>query len=66
MADQSFLDSVQADADKMAAELREFCFTMPEPPVRQMFDHVYAEPSPAVDSQREELLSYLAAFGGGH
>ncbi|RLK60297.1 pyruvate dehydrogenase (acetyl-transferring) E1 component subunit alpha [Actinokineospora cianjurensis] len=64
-ADQDFFDSVQADADALAADLREFCFTMPEPPVRQMFDHVYAEASPFVDAQRDEFLAYQANFAGG-
>src|SRR5438270_207129 len=31
-ADHDFFDSVQADADQLAAELREFCVNMPDPP----------------------------------
>ena len=65
LADQDFFDSVQADSDQLAAELREFCVNMPDPPTTQMFDHVYAEGSPLVDAQREEFLAYSAGFEGG-
>ena len=65
-ADQDFFDSVQADADALAVELREFCFNMPEPPIEQMFNNVYAEASPVLDAQRDEFLSYHASFGGEH
>ncbi|OLR90977.1 pyruvate dehydrogenase (acetyl-transferring) E1 component subunit alpha [Actinokineospora bangkokensis] len=64
-AEHEFFDSVQAEADALAADLREFCFAMPEPPVAQMFDHVYAETSPQVREQRDEFLAYHAGFAGG-
>ncbi|GAA1968792.1 pyruvate dehydrogenase (acetyl-transferring) E1 component subunit alpha [Amycolatopsis minnesotensis] len=61
-ADQAFFDQVQADADAFAAELREYVFSMPDPPPSRIFDNVYAEPSPVLDAQREEFLSYLDGF----
>ncbi|WP_424183532.1 pyruvate dehydrogenase (acetyl-transferring) E1 component subunit alpha [Actinokineospora sp. G85] len=64
-AEHDFFDQVQAEADELAAELRAFCFAMPDPPVEQMFDHVYAEPSPALVAQRDEFLAYQAGFAGG-
>ncbi|MFC4005375.1 pyruvate dehydrogenase (acetyl-transferring) E1 component subunit alpha [Prauserella oleivorans] len=64
-ADQAFFDEVQAEADAFAAELRDFCFNMPDPPPERIFANVYAEPSPVLDAQREEYLSYLAGFAGG-
>jgi pyruvate dehydrogenase E1 component alpha subunit len=66
MADEAFFDSVQADADAMAAELREFCFSMPDPPTSNMFDSVYAEENPYLAAQRDEFLAYSAGFEGGH
>jgi pyruvate dehydrogenase E1 component alpha subunit len=35
---------------------------MPEPPPERIFANVYAEPSPVLDAQREEFLSYLDGF----
>jgi pyruvate dehydrogenase E1 component alpha subunit len=61
-ADHDFFDSVQADADQLAAELREFCVNMPDPPPERMFSKVYAEPHPQLDAEREEFLGYLAGF----
>ena len=62
---QDFFDQVQADADQLAAELREFCVNMPDPDPRLIFDNVYAEPSPVLDAQRDEFLEYSAGFVGG-
>jgi len=68
-ADQAYFDEVEGDADRFAAELRDYCFNMPDPPPSRIFDNVYAEGNPLLDKQREEYLSYLAGFaeaGGGH
>ncbi len=59
---QEYFDEVQAEADRFAAELREFCFAMPDPPPGRIFDNVYAEASPVLDAQREEYLEYLSGF----
>ena len=59
---QAFFDEVQAESDELAARFREFCFTMPEPDPSRIFSEVYAEPSPAVTAQRDELLGYLDGF----
>ncbi|WP_199429061.1 pyruvate dehydrogenase (acetyl-transferring) E1 component subunit alpha [Qaidamihabitans albus] len=61
-ADQAFFDDVQAEADRFAAELRDFCFNMPDPPPERIFANVYAESSPALEAQREEYLAYLEGF----
>jgi len=61
-ADQAWFDRIEAEADEFAADLREFCFNMPEPPPDRVFANVYAEPSPVLDGQRDEYLSYLAGF----
>ncbi len=60
--EQEFFDGVAAEADEMAARLREFCVNMPEPAPDRMFSEVYAEPSPLVEAQREEFLAYHASF----
>jgi pyruvate dehydrogenase E1 component alpha subunit len=61
-ADHVFFDQVQVDADAFAADLRDYCFNMPEPPPERIFENVYAEPSPVLDAEREEFLSYLDGF----
>ncbi|GAB3674951.1 pyruvate dehydrogenase (acetyl-transferring) E1 component subunit alpha [Saccharopolyspora tripterygii] len=61
-ADQEFFDSIDAEADELAARFREFCFTMPEPPPERMFSQVYAEETPQIAAQREDHLRYLAGF----
>jgi pyruvate dehydrogenase E1 component alpha subunit len=64
-ADQEFFDSVQAESDQLAAELREFCVNMPDPPPERIFSNVYSEPNPQLDAQRGEFLTYMAGFSGG-
>ncbi|GAA0507627.1 pyruvate dehydrogenase E1 component subunit alpha [Saccharopolyspora subtropica] len=61
-ADQDFFDGVDAEADELAARLREFCFTMPDPPPERIFSEVYAEETPQLAAQREDYLRYLAGF----
>jgi pyruvate dehydrogenase E1 component alpha subunit len=61
-ADQQFFDDLQAESDQLAAELRDFCVNMPDPPPQRIFSEVYADPSPVVDAQRDEFLEYLGGF----
>src|SRR5205807_1093431 len=53
-ADQAYFDSVQADADAFAADLREYTFNMPEPPPERIFSNVYAEGNPVLDTPLAE------------
>ena len=62
--EQEFFDGVQAQADELAARFRQFCVDMPAPPPDRMFAHVYDEPSPVLDAQRERFLAYHASFEG--
>ncbi len=64
-ADQAFFAEVEADADALGEELREFCTNMPDPPAERIFSNVYAEGSPALDAQRDEFLDYVSGFAGG-
>ncbi|MDX3657644.1 pyruvate dehydrogenase (acetyl-transferring) E1 component subunit alpha [Streptomyces sp. ID05-26A] len=64
-ADHEFFESVEADADKLGEELREFCTNMPDPPAERIFSNVYAEGSPVLDAQRDEFLDYVSGFAGG-
>ncbi|MEV6716368.1 pyruvate dehydrogenase (acetyl-transferring) E1 component subunit alpha [Lentzea sp. NPDC051208] len=64
-ADHEFFESVEADADELGEELREFCTNMPDPPAERIFSNVYAEGSPVLDAQRDEFLDYVSGFAGG-
>jgi pyruvate dehydrogenase E1 component alpha subunit len=64
LADQDFFDELQASADELAAEFREFCQNMPDPPPERIFSEVYAEESPRVCAEREGFLKYLSSFEG--
>ena len=61
-ADQEFLDAIEAESDKIAAELRKSCLEMPDPSPMSIFDHAYAEPHPLIDEEREAFGAYLDSF----
>jgi len=65
MADHGFFDAVDAESEALAVRLREGCRSMPNPAPESLFDHVYAEPHPLIDSEREEFVRYHASFAGG-
>jgi pyruvate dehydrogenase E1 component alpha subunit len=68
LAGAAFFDSVDAEADEIAARVRSTCLSMPEPQPLDIFNHVYAGGSPLVDEERAAqeafLLGYEPAEGG--
>ena len=64
-AGQDFFDMVQRESDELVRSVRERLLAMPDPEPASMFDHVYAEPHPLLDEEREEFLSYNASFERG-
>ncbi|MGD9954430.1 MAG: pyruvate dehydrogenase (acetyl-transferring) E1 component subunit alpha [Candidatus Nanopelagicales bacterium] len=67
MGDHDFFDAVDAESEALAVRLREGCRSMPNPAPESLFDHVYADPHPLIDTEREEFVRYHASFaGGGH
>ena len=66
MADQSFFDDVAAEADDLGHRLREGCKAMPDPQPLSMFDHVYAEMTEELETQRDGFAAYLESFEGAH
>jgi pyruvate dehydrogenase E1 component alpha subunit len=48
----------QAEADRVAAEIREAVETMPNPPMRDMYEHVYADPPLTLRRQVERLEAF--------
>lgn len=60
--DQSYLDEVDADAESLAERLRTGCRALPDPEPTSIFADVYAEPTPQLLAQREEMATYLDSF----
>jgi 2-oxoisovalerate dehydrogenase E1 component alpha subunit len=62
MADDAFFADVDEEGDRLALELRQGVTTMPDPLVDTIFDHVYAERHPLVESERAWYAKYLEQF----
>ena len=60
----TFFDQVDAEADVLAARIRKGCTTMADPEPLEIFDEVYAEPTPLIAHERAEFAAYLASFEG--
>lgn len=60
-----FFEEAAREADATAKTAREGILTMPEPGHDAMFAHVYSEPHPVMDAQRDWLEDYEASFEGG-
>jgi pyruvate dehydrogenase E1 component alpha subunit len=66
-ASDDWFAGIDDEAAREAVELRERVLTMPDPRPVEMFDNVYAVPSPIVEAQRAEFTRYHASFAeGGH
>ncbi len=55
-------ERIQVAATAAAADLRAGCLALTDPDPLTIFDHVYAEPHPAIERQRAEYADYLAGF----
>jgi 2-oxoisovalerate dehydrogenase E1 component alpha subunit len=64
-AESDFFEEVQAESDALAAELRDFCVTMPTPGPDRIFSQVYEQANPVLDRQRDTFLEYASGFGDG-
>lgn len=62
-ADAEFLAAVDADADALAAEIRDGVRALPDPDPASMFDHVYVEPQQTIAAQRAAFVEYEQSFG---
>jgi pyruvate dehydrogenase E1 component alpha subunit len=64
IADSAFFDAVDAEGDDLAARIRKGTLEMPDPAGTEIFDHVYAEQTPALTAQRAEFVAYHESFEG--
>jgi len=62
LADSAFFDSVDVEAEEIAARVRKACLSMPEPKPVDIFNEVYAGGSPLVDEERAAYEKYLSAY----
>jgi pyruvate dehydrogenase E1 component alpha subunit len=53
---------VQAEADRVAAEVRSTVESMPDPPLSDLVDHVYADPPATLLAQWRQLQEFEAQF----
>jgi len=64
--DDAYIEEVEAEAERLGEHLREGCRALPDPKITDIFDLVYAEQTPELAAQQEELTAYLASFEGAH
>lgn len=62
LADKSFFDKVDEDAEVKGTELRETCSSLEDPDPVTIFDNVYNDPHPLVDKERAEFIAYEESF----
>jgi pyruvate dehydrogenase E1 component alpha subunit len=62
LADQAFFDEVEAEADRLAAHVRQACLAMPDPPGEDIFAFTYREPHALVEEERAWFTEYQAGF----
>jgi 2-oxoisovalerate dehydrogenase E1 component alpha subunit len=60
--DEAFAAEVEADADRIAAEMRAECLGMTTKPAIRVLDDVYAEPHAGLDEERTWFSAYLDGF----
>jgi pyruvate dehydrogenase E1 component alpha subunit len=59
---EAFEAEVQAEADRVAAEVRATVEDMPDPPLSDLVDHVYADPPATLLAQWRQLEKFEAQF----
>ena len=62
LAEQAFLDEVEAEAEELGARLREGCRSMPDPHLLDVFDLVYAEQTAELAEQQATFAAYVDSF----
>ena len=57
-----FFEEIEAEADRVAADLRTRVRALPDPEVGAIWDHVYATAHPGLDDERAAFTAYLEPF----
>ena len=58
-----FFQEVAEAGDALAKDIREQTFALTTPPLENIFNHVYSDPHPEIDRQRQWLKAYEAQMG---
>ena len=58
-----FFDEVAEAGDALAKDIREQTFALKTPPLENIFNHVYSDPHPEIERQRQWLKAYEAQMG---
>jgi pyruvate dehydrogenase E1 component alpha subunit len=64
MAQMSFIEEVEQEANEVGTRVRTACLQMPDPQPLAIFENVYAEPNRLVEAEREQFAAYLDTFVG--
>ncbi len=59
-----FFAEVAIEAEDFAADIRRRTHELPSPTNDKIFDHVYSEPHPVMEAQKQWLATYEESFGG--
>ena len=62
LAGSDFFAELEAEADALAARIRQGCLEMADPDPAVMFDHVYDEMTAPLQQQRDQFVAYQAGF----
>ncbi|WP_328665002.1 pyruvate dehydrogenase (acetyl-transferring) E1 component subunit alpha [Streptomyces sp. NBC_00328] len=62
LLDDASAERIRKEAEDMAEDLRDRLGTDPSPAALDLFDHVYARPTPQLDEQRSMLMQELDAL----
>jgi len=60
-----FFEEVRGEADREAKRIRDEILRLPIPEADSMFAHVYSEPHPRIEEQRQWLERYESSFSEG-
>jgi pyruvate dehydrogenase E1 component alpha subunit len=60
-----FFEEVAIAGDQLAEQIRAETFAMPNPPLENIFKHVYTDPHPLIAEQQAWLEGYEASFEEG-
>ena len=58
-----FFEEVKVAGDDLAKDIREQTFALENPPLENIFNHVYSDDHPEIDKQRAWLKAYEAQMG---
>jgi pyruvate dehydrogenase E1 component alpha subunit len=61
---QDFFDECEAAGEELSAYVRSETFALQNPPIENMFKHVYSEAHPLIEEQLAWLEGYEASFDG--